>query len=113
MQGCNDPAKQEYVGRLLKRKGEWNLGNVVGRVSQVSSSRAEEEVCIIVGEAWKGYIRKWKEGSSRSMYVRMKIGIKKYVIVGSYGSGSQRKKEEHENFWSDLGEVVGVLRGMG
>ena len=65
VQGCNDPAKRECVGRLyeergldvlvlsetkLKGKGEWSFGNVVGRVSGVSSGRAKEGVCIIVGE---------------------------------------------------------------
>ena len=55
VQGCNDPVKQECVGRLfeereldvlvlsetkLKGKGEWSFGNVVGRVSGVSSGRA-------------------------------------------------------------------------
>ena len=29
------------------------------------------------------------------------------MIVGPYGPGSERKKEERENFWSDLGELVG------
>ena len=34
----------------LKGKGEWKFGNIVGRVSGVSSGRAKEGVCIIVGE---------------------------------------------------------------
>ena len=40
------------------------------------------------------------------MYARMKVGMDKYVIVCAYGPGSERKKER-ENFWSDLGELVG------
>ena len=91
----------------LKGKGKWSFGKVVGQVSSVSSGRAKEGVCIIVGEAWKGCVREWKEVSSRLMYVRMKVGMDKYVIVGAYGPGSERKKEERENFWSDLGELVG------
>ena len=123
MQGCNDPAKRECVGRLfeerkldvlvlsetkLKGTGEKNFGNVVGRVSGVNvNERAREGVGIIVGEAWKGCVREWKEVSSRLMYVRMKVGVDIYVIVGAYGPGSEKDKVERENFWSDLGELVG------
>ena len=84
-------------------KGDRIFGNVVGRVSGVSSGRAKEGVCIFVGEAWKGCVREWKEVSSRMMYVRMKVVMDKYVIMGAYGPGSERKKEERENFWYDLG----------
>ena len=65
VQGCNDPTKRECVGRMfeergldvlvlsetkLRGRGEWTFGNVVGRASGVSSGRAKEGVCIIVGE---------------------------------------------------------------
>ena len=121
VQGCNDPAKRECVERLfkerkldvlvlsetkLKGKWEWNLCNVVGRVSGVSSGRAKERVCIIVGEAWKGCARERKEVSSRLMYKRLKVGMDKSLSVGTYGPGSERKKEECENFWSDLSELI-------
>ena len=61
MQGCNDPAKRECVGRLfeergldvlvlsetkLRGRGEWAFGSAVGRVSGVSSGRAKEGVCV-------------------------------------------------------------------
>ena len=45
--------------------------------------------------------------SSRLMYARMKIGESKYAIVEANGSGSEKKKEERESFWYDLGELVG------
>ena len=45
--------------------------------------------------------------SSRLMYARMKVGTDECVIVGAYGPGSERKKEEPESFWSHLGELVG------
>ena len=64
-------------------------------------------MCIIVGDEWKSGVREWKEVSSRIMYVRMNVGVSKYVIVGAYGPGSERKKEERESFWFDLGELVG------
>ena len=64
-------------------------------------------MCIIVGDEWKSGVREWKEVSSRIMYVRMNVGVSKYVIVGAYGPGSGRKKEERESFWFDLGELVG------
>ena len=41
------------------------------------------------------------------MYVRMKIGVSKYVIVRVYGLGSEKKKQECESFWYELGELVG------
>ena len=124
MQGLNDPAKRECVGRLfeergldvlvmsetkLRGKGERSFGKVVGRVSGVSESErwAREGVGIIVGEEWKGCVKEWKEISSRLMYVRMIVGESKYVIVGAYGPGSERKKDERESFWFDLGELVG------
>ena len=114
VQGCNDPAKRECVGRMFEERGldvlvlsetklrgtgEWTFGNVVGRVSGVSSGRAKEGVCIIVGDEWKRCVREWKEVSSRLMYVRVNVGESKYVIVGAYGPGSERKKEEREDFW--------------
>ena len=120
VQGCNNPAKRECVGRLfeergldvlvltetkLKGTGQWTFGNVVGRVSGVSEGNAREGVCIIVGENWKKKVTEWKEVSSRLMYVRMKIGESKYVIVGAYGPGSEKKKEERENFWFNLCEL--------
>ena len=52
-------------------------------------------------------MRECKEVSSRLMYVTMKVGMDKYVIMGAYRSVSEWKKEERENFWSDLGETVG------
>ena len=122
VQGCNDPAKRECVGRMfvergldvlvlsetkLKGRGEWTFGGVVGRVSGVSSGRAREGVCIIVADEWMRCVREWKEVSSRLMYVRMNVGESKYVIVGAYGPGSEREKEERESFWYDLGELVG------
>ena len=72
---------------------------MVRRVSGVSSGRAKEGVCIIVGEEWERCVREWKEVSSRLMYVRMIVGESKYVIVGAYRLGSEREKEERESFW--------------
>ena len=48
----------------------------------------------------------WKELSSRLMYASTKVVMDKYVIVGAYGLGSERKKEQREKYWSDLGELV-------
>ena len=48
----------------LRGTGEQTYGNVVGRVSVVSSGRAKEGVCIIVREEWKRCVREWKEVSS-------------------------------------------------
>ena len=113
VQDLNDPAKRECVGRLfeergldvlvmsetkLRGKGERSFGKVVGRVSGVSGGSAREGVGIIVGEEWKRCVKEWKEISSRLMYVRMIVGESKYVIVGAYGPGSERKKEECESF---------------
>ena len=121
VQGCNDPAKRESVGRMfverglgvlvltetkLKGRGECRFGGCVGRISGVSSGWAREGVGIIVSEEWMKHVTEWKEVSSRIMYVRMNVGESKYVIVGAYGPGSERKKDERESFWHDLGELV-------
>ena len=42
----------------------------------------------------------------KSIFFETKIET---VIVGAFGPGSERKKEEREGFWSDLGELVGSL----
>ena len=34
------------------------------------------------------------------------MGESKYVIVGAYGPGSERRKYERESFRYDLGELV-------
>ena len=41
------------------------------------------------------------------MDVRMKIVESKYVIVGAYGPGSEKKKEDSGSLWYYLGELVG------
>ena len=94
-------------GTKLKGTGQSAFGNVVGRAFGVSDDNAREGVCIIVGENWKKYVIEWKEVSSRLMYMRMKIGTSKYVIVGAYGPGAEKKKEDRDSFWYDLGELVG------
>ena len=76
------------------------------------NGNAREEVCIIVGKNWKKYVTEWKEVSSRLMYVRMKIGESKYVIVGAYGPGSEKKKEERESFCTIWVSSLVVLRTM-
>ena len=121
VQGCNDPAKRECVGRMfeerglgvlvmtetkLRGRGECKFGRYVGRISGVSSGWAREGVGIIVSDEWMKHVTEWKEVSSRIMYVRMDVGESKYVIVGAYGPGSERKKDERESFWYDLGELV-------
>lgn len=126
VQGCNDPVKRDCVGNMfeergldvlvlcetkLRGRGERMFGKVMGRVSGVSErSNAKEGVGVIVGEKWKKCVREWKEVSSRLMFVRMKIGVSNYVIVGAYGPGSERTRGERESFWSDLGVLVGGFR---
>ena len=63
-----------------------------------------------MGENWKKCTIEWSEVSSRLIYVIMKIGESKYIIVGVYGQGPERKKEECESFWYDLGELVGSFK---
>ena len=49
----------------------------------------------------------WKEVSSRLMWVRVKIQRESLVFISAYGPGSERSKEEIEEFWSELSECVG------
>ena len=122
MRGCNASEKREEIGRLCERRkidvlalsetklrgrGEVAFGSVIGRISGVNErDRAKEGVGIIVRDEWSECIKEWKEVSSRLMWVRMRFGVERWVFVSAYGPGSERKGEEVEEFWSDLGECV-------
>ena len=73
VRGYNRPAKRECVGSMFEERGldvlvlseiklrgmtEQMFGNVVGRVSGVSSGSARKGVCIIVGDEWRRCVRK-------------------------------------------------------
>ena len=49
----------------------------------------------------------WKEVSSRLIWVRVKIYRESLVFISAYGSGSEKSKEEIEEFWNELSKCVG------
>ena len=82
VQGCNNPAKRECVGRMFEERGlgvlvmtetklrgrrECSFGRYVGRISGVSSGWVREGVGIIVSDEWMKHVTEWKEVSSRIM----------------------------------------------
>ena len=90
-----------------KRRGEVTFGEMVGRVPGLAGGRAREWVAILLIEWLLRCVVKWKEVSSRLMWVRVKIERESWVIMSVYGPGSERGEEEIEEFWSELSECVG------
>ena len=63
------------------------------------------------GPALSGWLMrcvvKWREVSSRLMWVREKIVRESWVFISVYGLGSEKSEEEIEEFWNELSECVG------
>ena len=122
VRGCGtDEGKKELIGRMfvkrkldvlalcetkMKGKGEREFGPVVGRVSGVDGGRGREGVGILLSEEMKKNVREWCEVSSRMMWVRVQLGIEKWVFVSVYGPGSEKSEEERQLFWEGLNECV-------
>ena len=88
----------------LKGKGE-----VVGRVSGVAGGRAREGVALLLSVWLMRCVVEWKEVSSRLMWVRVKIKRESWVFISAYGPGSEKSKEEIEEFWNELSECVRIF----
>ena len=108
---CKDDLKSEMMGSMfvrrkldvlapnetkLKGRGEREFGPVKGRVSGVIDGRGREGVGLLLSEEMKENVREWCEVSSRLMWVRVQLGIEKWVFVSAYGPGSEKGAEERE-----------------
>ena len=58
----------------MKGKGEVAFGEVTGRVSGVERGRAREGVALLLSEWMGNKVVKWKEVSSRLMWVKVRMG---------------------------------------
>ena len=123
MRGCNLECKRREIGDMmcerkldvlalsetkLKGKGEISFGEVKGRKSGVRErTRAKEGVAVLLSqEMWESVIE-CKEVNSRLMWVRLKVGGERWVIISAYGPGSERCEEERNGFWEELSECIG------
>ena len=59
----------------MKGKGECDFGVVCGRKSGVEEGWACEGVVLLLGDRLAGGVAKWKEVSSRLMWVKVKLGM--------------------------------------
>ena len=122
MRGCStSEAKRREIGEMflrrkldilalsetkLKGKAECDFGVVSGRESGVEEGWAREGVVLLLSDRVAGGITEWKEVSSRWMWVKVKLGIERWVFVSAYGPGSERSEEEREHFLSSLSECI-------
>ena len=94
----------------MKMKGkEVVLGEVTGSVFGVERGRAREGVTLLLSEWIINKVVKWKEVSSRLMWVRVRMGRECWAFVSAYGQGCERSEEEWHDFWSELTRCVDVL----
>ena len=90
----------------LKGKGEVEFGGVGGRGSGVAGGWAREGVAILVSEEVSGCVTEWREVSSRLMWVGLKFGQERWVIVSAYGPGKEKHPNEVDQFWEELRDCV-------
>ena len=90
----------------MRGKGEVVFGGVGGRCSGVENGRAKEGVAILLSEEIRGCVTEWREVSPRLMWVKLKFGQEKWVIVSAYGPGSEKDDIVRDQFWNELGDCV-------
>ena len=93
----------------MKGKGEVAFGEVTGRGSGVERRRAREGVALLLSEWMVNKIVKWKEVSSRLMWVRVKMGRECWASVSAHGPGYERSEEERDEFGNELTRCVDGL----
>ena len=90
----------------LKGRGEVVFGGIEGRGSGVMGGWAREGVAILVNEEVRGCVTEWREVSSRLMWVGLKFGQERWVIVSAYGPGKEKDPNEVDQFWEELRDCV-------
>ena len=95
MRGCSSSeAKRREIGEMfvrrkfdvlalsetkLKGTGECDFGVVNGRKSGVEEGWAREGVVLILSDRLASSVTEWKEVSSRLMWVKVKLGVERWV----------------------------------
>ncbi|XP_071539225.1 craniofacial development protein 2-like [Panulirus ornatus] len=120
--GCNQDVKKGEIGSMfeernldvlalsetkLKGKGEEWFGNVWGVKSGVSErTRAREGVAILLKQELWEYVIECKKVNSRLIWVKLKVDGERWVIIGAYAPGHEKKDQERQVFWEQLNECV-------
>ncbi|XP_071512677.1 uncharacterized protein [Panulirus ornatus] len=120
--GCNQDVKKGKIGSMfeernldvlalsetkLKGKGEEWFGNVWGVKSGVSErTRAREGVAILLKQELWEYVIECKKVNSRLIWVKLKVDGERWVIIGAYAPGHEKKDQERQVFWEQLNECV-------
>ncbi|XP_071529497.1 craniofacial development protein 2-like [Panulirus ornatus] len=120
--GCNQDVKKGEIGSMfeernldvlalsetkLKGKGEEWFGNVWGVKSGVSErTRAREGVAILLKQELWEYVIECKKVNSRLIWVKLKVDGERWVIIGAYAPGHEKKDHERQVFWEQLNECV-------
>lgn len=119
VRGCGNEAKRCEIGGImndsgldvlalsetkLKGKGEEVFGSVKGLKSGVGVRfRAREGVAVLLSEDMWKCVTEHKEESPRLMWVRLKLGSERWVIVSVYAPyESGTNGIEVERFWDEL-----------
>ena len=82
---------------------------MLGRVSGVDVGRDRERVELLLSDVKKKNAE-WCDVSSRIMWVRVQLGVEKWVFESTYGPGSEKSNEEKELLWGKLNECLGFFR---
>ncbi|XP_071547063.1 craniofacial development protein 2-like [Panulirus ornatus] len=91
----------------LKGKGEEWFGNVLGVKSGVSErTRAREGVALLLNQELWEYVIECKKVNSRLIWVKLKVDGERWVIIGAYAPGHEKKDHERQAFWEQLNECV-------
>ena len=126
VRGCGAVVRRCEIGKLFescnldvlainetKMKGceEVMFGCVKGVVSGVKPRlNAQQGVGFLVSERVWSCVQEWKGVSSRIMWLRLKFGCEKWLIISVYGPDMGRREAEREAFWEDLNECVKECR---
>ncbi|XP_071512709.1 craniofacial development protein 2-like [Panulirus ornatus] len=120
--GCNQDVKKGEIGSMfeernldvlalsetkLKGKGEEWFGNVLGVKSGVSERTiAREGVAVLLKQELWEYVIECKKVNSRLIWVKLKVDGERWVIIGAYAPGHEKKDHERQVFWEQLNERV-------
>ena len=89
----------------LKGRGEFKWEKVRGIKGGVRGNQwAKEGVAILMSERMWNLMVEYKVVSSRIVWMKIKIGGCKLVIVSTYGPGSEHSEDVRADFWESLND---------
>ena len=75
----------------------------------MDGGRGRERIRLLLSDVMKKKCMSMCEVSLRIMWVKVQLGVEKWVFVSMYGSRSE-KREEKDLFWDRLNECLGSFR---